>query len=439
MKCVVALILGLCPAFSSASAGESVDRVKTPQSLLSEKAPSFWERETLTGDWAGARAELEEKGLHFFANYSGEYFNNPSGGVVFKANGHERKGGGYGGLLNAGIDLDLEKLTGGIWKGASFGANALNLHGEDRGSRYVGSLANPSNIAGYDTVRLGELWFQQNFFEDKISLRLGQLLADCDFFGCYHSSLFVNGTFGAFTPTGLNYPGFSSYPLATPGVRLRVQASDSLSFQLGAYSSSEGETGDKHSIHFPVDPNNDGVLSLYEANYSAKPFGLTGTYKLGAIIHTNDSGFYRNFKTGRFHHGSFGLYGAIDQTFFCESSKDDQGLGFFARAYGAPGDVNTVDLYVDSGLNYTGLIPGRNADVFGVAYGYTKISRDYSNASVAAGGSALENEGVLEVTYRAQITPWWYVQPDLQYTLDPSAAKGSADALVLGVRTGLTF
>ena len=38
-----------------------------------------------------------------------------------------------------------------------------------------------SNIAGFNTFRNFELWFQQNLWEDKISLRLGQLAADSEF------------------------------------------------------------------------------------------------------------------------------------------------------------------------------------------------------------------------------------------------------------------
>lgn len=116
-----------------------------------------------------------------------------------------------------------------------------------------------------------------------------------------------------------------------------------------------------------------------------------------------------------------------------------QPLPLFVRVYGAPATVNTVDFYGDLGVNYTGLIPGREADVLGVAFGSTWISRDFSDASVAGGGRSLGQESVLEITYKAQLTPWWFVQSDLQFTLDPSAVQGSGDVLILGLRTGITF
>jgi porin len=46
---------------------------------------------------------------------------------------------------------------------------------------------------------------------------------------------------------------------------------------------------------------------------------------------------------------------------------------------------------------------------------------------------------VLEATYRIQVAPWWSVQPDLQYVFNPSGERGSHDALVLGLRTTVSF
>ena len=56
------------------------------------------------------------------------------------------------------------------------------------------------------------------------------------------------------------------------------------------------------------------------------------------------------------------------------------------------------------------------------------------------------SETVLELTYQAAIAPWWQVQPVAQYIFRPSGEvdprrpeRRLRDALVLGVRTNITF
>jgi porin len=52
---------------------------------------------------------------------------------------------------------------------------------------------------------------------------------------------------------------------------------------------------------------------------------------------------------------------------------------------------------------------------------------------------------VIELTYQLQLKPWWMLQPDLQYVINPGAGVPNADgslrrnALVLGIRTFLNF
>ena len=44
-----------------------------------------------------------------------------------------------------------------------------------------------------------------------------------------------------------------------------------------------------------------------------------------------------------------------------------------------------------------------------------------------------------EATYEIAITPWWSIQPDLQWIINPSGVTGSPNALVLGLRTSVAF
>src|SRR5205085_11321187 len=63
------------------------------------------------------------------------------------------------------------------------------------------------------------------------------------------------------------------------------------------------------------------------------------------------------------HNGDFSLYAIIDQPFLTDE-KAQTGFAAFARAMGAPGDRNFIDLYLDAGLVYQGPF-GRAKDQVG--------------------------------------------------------------------------
>jgi len=57
-----------------------------------------------------------------------------------------------------------------------------------------------------------------------------------------------------------------------------------------------------------------------------------------------------------------------------------------------------------------------------------------------------DHEAVFELSYTAQIAPWWTVQPDIQYIVHPNGGQNSNDptvrldnAFVAGVRSTIKF
>jgi porin len=119
----------------------------------------------------------------------------------------------FDGVLNLGLDIDLERLTN-WWTGGSIHANSLWIYGQSLSTKYVGDISNTSNIAGFNTIRLQELWFEQSFWLQRASLRVGLLAADAEFFTSEHAALFLSGTFGAFTFVANNLPNPPVYPVA---------------------------------------------------------------------------------------------------------------------------------------------------------------------------------------------------------------------------------
>ena len=53
--------------------------------------------------------------------------------------------------------------------------------------------------------------------------------------------------------------------------------------------------------------------------------------------------------------------------------------------------------------------------------------------------SVPDYEAVLELTYRAQITPWFALQPDVQWIIHPGGSTAIDNALVIGLRAAVSF
>jgi len=127
----------------------------------------------------------------------------------------------------------------------------------------------------------------------------------------------------------------------------------------------------------------------------------------------------------------------------------------FARASGSPSDRNLVSTYFDGGLTYKGLFPGRENDYLGVGLGLANISSraqalDHDAASFSGIDRPVRDyEAVAEITYQAQITPNWMLQPVFQYIVHPgghipnpadsSGFDAIPNAAVFGLRTMIKY
>jgi porin len=200
-----------------------------PANLAQPNAPtgkvaSLWEQDFLTGDWGGARRTLCEHGIDITATYTGETFGIVSGGL--------KRGAVYDGLVTLALDADLEKLVG--WPGATFHASGFYPHGDSGTIKYAGDIGVFSNIDFYDSYRLYELYLDQQFFGEKLSLRVGQLGYDTEFAASDFAELFINSCFGLPTAITGNVPQ-PSYAIAALGARVKVQPTEWLYAQAAIY------------------------------------------------------------------------------------------------------------------------------------------------------------------------------------------------------------
>lgn len=480
-RCLCLLLsLLLCPA--GPAAGEEAPPAPTANLLT---------RDNLLPDPGGWRARLVDRGVTLTLVYTGENFGNPLGGF--------RQGAVYDGLLTSALDVDFEKLAG--WKGLKLHALSYYPHGASGTDRFVRDLGRFSNIDFYDSLRLFELWLEQGWFNGKLTVRAGQLAVDSEFAATEAGALFLNSNFGALPTLSANMP-VPIYAIAAPGVSFRVTPDPRLYFQGAVYDGNpDPDTlGDPSPGFRPGTTYNhsgtrinlnskEGVFAIAQLgwlrNRQPGDKGLPGTYRVGVFYHSDTFSDGRLDTRGRSladprstglaqgRRGDFGAYLAVDQTIYLApgalpigaNSAASAPVGnvedttaaasapaptgpagsVFLRLGGCPDDRNDVPFCAEAGVDLRALVPGRPKDLLGIAFSYTSLSdnrRLLARDRNRFDGTRVplpDYEAVLEVTYQVPLTPWLQVQPDLQYIRHPGGSPALGDALVLGVRTVVTF
>lgn len=88
--------------------------------------------------------------------------------------------------------------------------------------------------------------------------------------------------------------------------------------------------------------------------------------------------------------------------------------------------------HLAAGVTLKGVCSGRPEDSIGAYWSMIDVSKD------SLTGSDRDEHG-FESYYKAQITPWFYVQPSVGYYVNPSGRASIDDAAVLGLQLGVTF
>jgi porin len=131
----------------------------------------------------------------------------------------------YEGLTDVSLAYDFRPQF--HWRG-NFFVRAYQIHGRGLTANYMDNLNTVSGIEATATARLFELWYEQHI-GDWLRIRIGQQSAGQEFLVTTAAKPFINSAFGWPTLPDTDLPsGGPSYPLATPAVRFRIDASDEL-------------------------------------------------------------------------------------------------------------------------------------------------------------------------------------------------------------------
>lgn len=376
---------------------------------------SFFERDVLSGpDRFLRRSFLDPSGLTMGISAKAFYTQNTKGGLST----HNRAGRFKG---DYAIELagDMEKF---------FGL---------KGGMYLNAEGSWSKSNGRRSLDVVELWYEQAFFNETLRLRIGKLDLGGGFEcrGCpvsFDGNTYANSDSSQFFNSNLANNPQIPFPEQGLGIMAYYNPVEYWYLGLGVSDAQADarETGFKTTFD-----GNDEFIYMAETGLTPRITSgngeMQGAYRVGIWVDATDKARYSD---STIKHNDLGVYASCDQMVFKENNDEEdlQGIGVFGRWGWAKGDLNEVNQFISGGVQYQGILDGRDDDVlaFGVAHG---ILSDQTGAGVSD-----DNTTAYEVYYSAVVSDNLTLSPSVQY-LKNTDGSGVGDTTILGVRAFVAF
>jgi porin len=388
----------------------------------------------------GRQALSEDSGIAFSLLYRADVMATVSGGLD--------RGTTALGNLDAKFDFDLDRLLG--WEGVAVGVHGIASHGGKPNANHVGSSQGVDNIeVDTNTAKLFQAWIQKSWDGDRASLLLGLYDLNSEFYVSHSTGIFLHpspGIGSELAQTGLNGP--SVFPTSSVALRALYRPTSEIYLQAAVLDGVPGDPDDPRGTHIQFN-DGDGSLRVVEAGYvpdRSAEYGQSGMpptdkYAVGAWGYTaRFADLVDVDATGNplMRKGNSGFYVLAERTLYRNRQDAGSHVDGFIRYGRANPDFNQLADYFQTGLVFTGMIPGRD-DQFAVSFSTARTGDKYRLAATNAGQQATRHESVWEATYRAQLMPWLIVQPNVQHVINPGTDARIKNATVLGVRLELAM
>lgn len=400
-----------------------------------------WQRMSgLTGSWGGLRDEAMRRGLGFFVAYFGQLAANPIGGEV-------EGGASWRGDLVASTFLDLERIAG--WKRTFFTASAdwkagnptLSLN--DVGNQF------PVQLDSFDdpnAIRLVHLALAKQLFANTTEIALGRLITGEDFATLDLACTSLNQAVCGVPMVGPQNVSFPTFPSAVWGGVITFKPQQLWYVQAGSYLVwPDFRDREDQGVEFSA-PHDSGALTIVEWGWApgdpTEQPGLPGRYaaprprhgarpvlKLGAYYDTEELPRFKE-QDEETVSDFWGVYLMGQWPVWSDATRAAENLSFWGALSWAPPDRNRIEWMAVAGALYQGFLPSRRGDGLALTVAYGSYSYHLPDRS---------GELLLDLNYRFAISPWLWIEPDIQGVVQPSGMSSIPDALVPGLAVGLVF
>ena len=401
----------------------------------------------VTGDWGGARNELERRGIKVILGYKNETAGNLSGGI--------RRTTTSVGQVDLGATFDLQSIVG--WDGATLQSSITYRHGPSLNvNSGLNLLEEPQETFGRGQVwRWTELWLRQRFADDHVIIKVGRLVAgEFANWGCDFTNLGFCGSLVGTTDTYFWY----NWPIAQWEGVVKIR-NDQFYVHVGL---NEDNARNLDTNFFIAQFSGArGVIEHLEAGWTPafSDARLPGFYQVGIWHDTAphpdvlfDASGTRTSLSGlppAEIREQTGFYLDFEQQLSGKAYLDpvsgilNPQIGLTIGAFYERGDQRTAttsDAITLEAL-YTAPFANWAHDQVGIALGRSMVTSRQADLS----GLTHPQLGPQHVEYRSEIfyrmSPWRgvFVRPNLQYVIDPGGYVSRSSAVILGIRLDVSF
>lgn len=420
-----------------------------PLNLVQESLINTVRGDHLTGNWAGMRPKLAEKGLEFNISYLANLAGNPFGG--------KGQGTTTTNSVNLGFSLDLGALTNmSALAGWKLNNTWVWRTGESLTKNFIDNQFNVQQNFGAQTIKLQALNISksQNLLDDALiaSMKTGRFAAGDDFMQKSIYGLYMNNAIDG-NPVGVfNQTKWSAYPGSTWAAMGELRTCEGQYFRSGIYqiNSDVQDSNDRHGMDFSfeegigVNVNNEIGWDINHNDSGQSPgnvsFGVVSDWYDAPRV--DDSGLTDPYNTSFYWQADYMLWNMGQtrrdgptalHTAPGESYKTLRGLTpWFVVQFDPYDNLATLPLFINGGVTFNAPLECRPDDAlsFGGAWG------GYSDR--LTGRERGMSEMMFELNYKAQLTRFLFVQPVAEYIVNPKGGE-YPDALVLGMQLGMNF
>ena len=404
----------------------------------------------MTGDWGGLRPELENDGVVLRGHYVNEAAGNPVGG--------KEQGGADTGEVMLGADVD-SKVFG--WQGGTFHLTITERAGSSLSKDKIGNVLTVQEIYGDgQTVRLTELSYEQKLLGGRIDVEAGHINVENDFAssavyfaGSLYCDFQSNAICGTPIATPNNTSGYVAYPASTWGARIKTYPASNVYVEVGTYAADPTLNDARNGLKLGFNGIS-GEFTTIETGITVGRGGYLGNYRIGAYYDSSDaqsvSSQLSRYATPQNaaqlmalpieeRAGRYGGWALADQTIELDPGNSQRGVVVFAALEYGDKETSFLNWYGEAGVLRQGTFAGRDKDTLALGFAVASINGSLQGLEQRFGSPTSLQEYMVELNYGVTIAPWLNIRPGVQYIWHPSGIDEIPNALVLDLKTVVTF
>ena len=286
----------------------------------------------------------------------------------------------------------------------TFYADAAFLRG-DNGTLDTGAIQAYSNIDEDEFSKIYEAWIEGNYQDKGLRFKLGQIDANTEFAFIDHGGEFIHSSMG-FSPTIAFLP---TYPTPTLAGALFWQPIENGTASFAVFSDDSNEFNEFFYIGEWTQHLDSTIIKLGMWHQTGDIEVLTGENSID---------------------GTEGLYVTAEGDLSMQLLSS-QSAGWYSQLGYSDNKVVEIDFHFNVGIVFYDTF-NREGDVLGGGVTHVTTSK-YLHDELQS------SETAFELFYRYQLNDYIAFKPDVQYIVDPATDKNADNALVLTLRTEISF